>query len=101
MFNMKTVELKLISANDMYLLSEKVLGLGVSHISKRYSKAINKYLKSYNLKQESKHIYLEANNLSGYVMYKILKFDLNKYTSNSSKDCVLEVGLVNYIMIIL
>ena len=41
---------------------------GVSYISNRYSKANNKYLKSYDPKQESKHIYLDANNLYGYAI---------------------------------
>ena len=77
---------------------------GVSYISNRYSKANNKYLKSFDPKQESKHIiYLDANNLYGYAMSTFLptsafnkwrgpkEFDLNKYTSNSSKGCVLKV----------
>ena len=38
---------------------------GVSNISKRYSKANNKYLKSYDPKQESKHYILGRNNLYG------------------------------------
>ena len=46
----------------------------VSYISKRYSKAKNKYLESYDPKQESKHIiYLGANNLYGYVMTSFLQ----------------------------
>ena len=46
---------------------------GVSYISRRHSKANNKYLKYYDLKQESKHItYLDAINLYGYVMSKLL-----------------------------
>ena len=59
----------------------------------------------YDPKQESKHImYLDANNLYGYAMSKFLptsgfkwidpkEFDLNKYISNSSKECALEVDL--------
>ena len=62
-------------------------------------------MKSYDPKQESKHImYLDANNLYGYVMSKFLpssrfkwvyskEFDLNKYSNNSSKGCVLEIDL--------
>ena len=65
----------------------------------------NKYLKSYDPKQESKHIiHLDANNLYSYAMSKFLstrgfkwidpkEFDLNKYTSNSSKVCVLDVDV--------
>ena len=70
----------------------------VFYISKRYSKASNKYLKSYDPKQESKHImYADANNVYSYMMSKFLltsglkwvdpkEFDLNRYASNSSKD---------------
>ena len=68
-----------------------------------FIQASNVYLKSYDSKQESKHIiYLDASNLYGCAMSKFLptssfkwidpkEFDLNKYTSNSSKGCVLEV----------
>ena len=46
---------------------------GISYISNRHSKASNKYLKSYDPKQESKHIiYLDANNLYGYAISKFL-----------------------------
>ena len=62
-------------------------------------------MKSYDSKQESKHIiYLDKNNLYGYAMPKFLpisrfqwidpkEFDLNKFTSSSSKGCVLKVDL--------
>ena len=78
---------------------------GFSYISNRYSKANNKYLKSYDPKQESKYIiYLDAYNLYGYAMSKFVprssfkwiypkKFHFNKYSSNSSKGCVLQVDL--------
>ena len=84
---------------------EKSMAGGVSYISKKYSKANNYYLKSYDPKQESKHVYWDANNFYGYAMSKFLptcgfkwidptkEFDLNKYSSNSSKGCLLEVGL--------
>ena len=63
MLNMKKVEPELLSDADMYFFFEKGMGGGVSYISKRYSKANNKYLKSYDPKQESKHIiYLDVNN---------------------------------------
>ena len=75
----------------MYMFFEKGMRGGVSYISNRNSKANNKYLKSYDLKQESKHIiYLDANNLNGYAMSEFLptsgfkwidpkESDLNKY----------------------
>ena len=68
-FNMTKVKLELISDPDMYSFFEKGMRGGVSYFSNRYSKASNKYLKSYETKQESKHIiYLDANNLYGYAM---------------------------------
>ena len=62
-------------------------------------------MKFYDPNQESKHIiYLDANNFCGYAMSKFLptsrlkridpkEFDLNKYATNTSKGCVLEVDL--------
>ena len=62
-------------------------------------------MKSYDPRQESKHIiYLDTNNLYGYVMSKFLptsgfkwidpkEFTLNKYISNSSRGCVLKINL--------
>ena len=89
----------------MYIFFEKGTRGGISYISNRYSKVNNKYLKYYDPKQESKHItYLDANNLYGYTMHRfhpsrglkwidLNRFGLNKYTSNSSKGCFLEVDL--------
>ena len=53
---------------------------------------------------KNENIYLDMNNLYGYAMSKFRptsgfkctdpkEFDLNKYTSNSLKGCVLEVDL--------
>ena len=113
MLNMTKIKLKFISDPDMYIFFEKGMRGGISYISNRCSKVNNTYLKSYDRKQESKHIiYLDENNLYGYTMSKYLsisgfkwidpeEFDLDKYTSNSSEGCVLEVDLdKNYTMII-
>ena len=71
--NMTKVELELISDADIYLSFKKGMGGGVSYIFTRYCKANSKYLKSYDPKQESKHIiYLDANNLYGYALSKFL-----------------------------
>ena len=79
----------------------------VSYISIRYTKDNNKHLKSYDSKQEPKLIiYLDTNNLYGYAVSKFLptsgftwidpkEFNLNKWTSNSSEGCVLEVSWRN------
>ena len=86
----------------MYVFFENCMRDGASYISKTYSKPNNKYLKSYD-PIKSYHI-LSTNDFSGYTMFKLLpasgfkwldpkKFDLNKYSSNSSKLSVLEVDL--------
>ena len=101
---MTKVELELIPDPDMYIFFEKGTKGGVSYISNRYSEANNKYFKYYEPKQESKYIvYLDANNLYDYAMSYLptsglkwidpKEFDLNKYTGNSSKGCILEVDL--------
>ena len=82
----------------MYIFFEKGTREGISYIFNRNRKASNKYLKSYDPKQESKHIiYLEANNLYG----------INNLYNLGSKDVFLELILniqknyTNYIIIIL
>ena len=102
-FTITKIKLDLISDHYMYNFFEKDMRGKVSYISNRYSKANNEHLKSYDPKQESKHIiYLDANNLYGYVISKFLstsgfkwidpeEFDLNKYTSNSLKGCALKI----------
>ena len=89
----------------MYIFLEEEMRGGFFHVSNRFSKPSNKYLKSYDPKQESQYIvYLDTNSLYGYGMSKFLptsgfkwidlkEFDLNKYTSNSSQGCAFEVGL--------
>ena len=118
MLNMKKVELDFVSDSYMYLFFEKAIRGRVSYISKRYSKANNKHLKSDDLTQEWKHIYIHKDTSYGYTMSKFLpeagfkwidpeKFDSNKHSSSGLNGCVLEFDLdirknyVNYIIIIL
>ena len=101
---MTKIELELVTDRNMFILFEKCTRGVTSYISNKYSKANDKYLNTYDPKQELKHtIYLDAN-FYGYSMSKILptsgfkltdpkEFDLNKYTSNSSKGCLLEDDL--------
>ena len=73
MLNMTKIEVELISDSGMYLFFEKGMIGRVSYLSKRYSKAKNKYLEPVDPKQETKLIiYLDANNLYGYTMSKVL-----------------------------
>ena len=79
---------------------------GISYVAKRYSKANNKYMKSYDSRKKSKFIkYLNANNLYGWAMSQYLPYGrfkwlnqkeisnlcLNSISKNSSIDYILEV----------
>ena len=67
MLKMTKIELELFPDPDMCIFFEKCARSRVSYFSNIYSKVNSKYSKSYDPKQESKHIiYLDANNLYGY-----------------------------------
>ena len=55
MVSMAKIELEILSDADMYLFFDEGMRSRVSYVSKRYSKANNKYLNCYGTKQESKH----------------------------------------------
>ena len=89
----------------MYIFFEKGTRGAISNISNKYSKINNKHLKSYDLKQESKHIIcIYVKNLYSYAMSKFLPttwfkcadpivFGMHRYTSSSSEGCFLDVAL--------
>ena len=52
MLKMMKVEPELMADPDLFIFSEKGTRGGISHISNRYRKADNRYLKSYNPKQK-------------------------------------------------
>ena len=74
MVKMTKIEVEFIPDPDMYIFFEKGIGGGFSYICIRYSKDNNKCLKSYDPKQESKHIInLDDNN-------SYLEISSNKWT---------------------
>ena len=73
MLKMTKNKLELIPDPDRYIFFAKGTSGAIYYISNRYSKANNKYLKSYGPKHESKHIiYLDANNLYHRTLLKSL-----------------------------
>ena len=77
--------LELLKDYDMLMMFEKGIRGGISHISKRYAEAHNKYMKDYDPEKPSSYIQcLDANNLYAWAMSQKLPthgfkwIDLNK-----------------------
>ena len=97
MVNMTKVQLDFVSDVDMYLLFEKGMRGGVSYISKRFSKASNKYLTTHYSKKiqsifysYSKIIYLVVSCLKfystdGFKWINPAKFDLINIVATAQK----------------
>ena len=75
MLKMIEIELELISDIDIYLFIEKGMKGSISYIAKRFRKANNEYMQSYDDKKPRKYItYLDASNLYGWVMIQYLPY---------------------------
>ena len=62
-------QLQLLHDYDMLMMFERGIRGGISHISKRYAEANNKYMDDYDPDKTSSYIqYLDANNLYGWAM---------------------------------
>ena len=71
----------------MYLFIQKGMRGGISCIVKRFSKANNKYMKSYDDKNPSKYIiYLDASNLYGWEMSQYLPYGGFKWLNQKEVD---------------
>ena len=60
---------------------------GISYIAKRFRKANNKYMKSYDDSKPSKYmLYLDANNLYGWAMSRYLPYSEFKWLNKKIYD---------------
>ena len=85
-------ELELLHDYDMLMMFERGIRGGITHISKRYSEANNKYMKDFNPDKPSKYIqYLDANNLYGWAMSQSLPTGGFKWMSNITKEKVMDI----------
>ena len=90
MLKMTGIELELISDIEMHLFIEKGMRGGISYIAKRYSKANNKYMQSYDANKPSKFItYLDEDNLYGWAMSQYLPYNGFKWSSQKEIDKLL------------
>ena len=84
--------LELLSDYDMLMMFEKGIRGGITHISKRYAEANNKYMKDYDPEKESTYIqYLDANNLYGWAMTQNLPTHGFKWMKNITVEKVDEI----------
>ncbi|GFT40171.1 vesicular glutamate transporter 2 [Nephila pilipes] len=107
--NTANVTLELLTDIDMYLMLESGIRGGMCLVSKRFSKANNKYLENFDEMSPSKYIIsLDVNNLYGIAMAfynvpesefrfldqnEIQEFDLMSVRSDSNVGYILEVNL--------
>ena len=79
----------------MHLFIAKGMRGGISYITKKYSKADNKYIKSYDDKKPNKYItYLDANDLYDWVMSQYLPYSEFKWLNKKEIDkfCLNSIG---------
>ena len=85
-------QLQLLHDYDMLMMFERGIRGGITHISKRYAEANNKYMKNYNPDEESSYIqYLDANNLYGWAMSQQLPTHGFKWMRNLTKESLMEI----------
>ena len=92
MLKMTKVELEKISDSEKHVFIESGMRLGICQISKRYSKASNKFCPDYDPNKPEVYIkYLDMNNLYGHAMSEYLPYGGFKWVkvNNESVNRVL------------
>ena len=102
--------LQLLKDYDMLMMFEQGIRGGISHISRRYACANNKYMKNFDESKPSTFIqYLDANNLYGWAMsqklptggFKWIDVDKSKVLKLLGKKIQILVSYLRLILIIL
>ena len=85
-------QLQLLHDYDMLMMFERGIRGTITHISKRYAEANNKYMKDYNPEKKSTFIqYLDANNLYGWAMSQNLPTHGFKWMKDITKEKVYKI----------
>ena len=85
-------QLQLLHDYDMLMMFERGIRGGITHISKRYAEANNKYMKNYNPNKDSSFIqYLDANNLYAWAMSQQLPTHGFKWMKDITEEKVMEI----------
>ena len=85
-------ELQLLHDYDMLMLFERGIRGGITHISKRYAEANNKYMVNYIPSKPSNYIqYLDTNNLYGWAMSQSLPTHEIKWMHDLTIDSVINI----------
>ncbi|CAH3162496.1 unnamed protein product, partial [Porites evermanni] len=85
-------KLQLLHDYDKLMMFERGIRGGISHISKRYAEANNKYMKDYNPDVESTYIqYLDANNLYFWAMTQQLPTHGFSWMKNITIEKVMDI----------
>ena len=84
--------MELLHDYDMLMMFERGIRGGITHISKRYAEANNKYMKNYDSTKPSTYIqHLDANNLYGWAMSQPLPTHGCKWLKDLTADSVINL----------
>ena len=94
MLKMTNIELDLMVDVDMFQFIERGNHGGISYIANRYGKTNTEYMKEYDEKASSTYVmYLDANNLYGWVMSQYLP--AGGFRWSIQKSCIIPIMIIH------